>query len=398
MKKWLTMILALALALVAVSAAAETEEPVSDIPLPAYAYTGDDPVEAAVIAYMQESGIMDGYWLAEGGVCVPTPVIVYEREADDTHETVYGNFWTFCYVLQGDVLVCNSGGELPGVMQLEAQGDGWKVVSAEFAGDGEDYDRDIKRFADGDDDLLEAMYGAADGDGEPLKNARRVTLEAYVTANGLSVAAYQDPYWEPVGLFGKVYPPIQEEKQRALLEANREQWAFDAYAEPWFYAFTDLDHNGRLEVIAASTQGSGMYTYGHLWEVNAAGTAITDCFADTPVVEGPDDWPEIVRDELPCIYEPMLEMYFYPCEDVMRDGAARAIYTLKALCLYEGGAAWTTLASKTVEFTDDGGETVTAEDSRGDAISAEEYEQLRKECFEDFPTETLKLDWIKVGD
>ena len=23
---------------------------------------------------------------------------------------------------------------------------------------------------------------------------------------------------------------------------------------------------------------------------------------------------------------------------------------------------------------------------------------LRKECFEDFPTETLKLDWIKEGD
>ena len=82
----------------------------------------------------------------------------------------------------------------------------------------------------------------------------------------------------------------------------------------------------------------------------------------------------------------------------MRDGAARAIYTLKALCLIEGEAAWTTIASKTVEFTDDGGETVTAEDSRGDAISVEEYEQLRKECFEDFPTETLKLDWIKVGD
>ena len=392
MKKWLTMILALALALGAVSVAAETEEPVSDRPLPAYAYT-----EAAVIAYMQESGIMDGYWLAEGGVCVPTPVIVYEREADDTHETVYGNFWTFCYVLQGDVLVCNSGGELPGVMQLEAQGDGWKVVSAEFAGDGEDYDRDIKRFADGDDDLLEVMYGAADGDGEPLKNARRVTLEAYVTANGLSVAAYQDPYWEPVALFGEVRPPMAEEEQRALIEKNRALWAFGADAEPWFYAFTDLDHNGRLEVIAASTQGSGLYTYGELWEVAADYAHLERCWQEDPELEGPQDWPDVVVEELTGYHDAETGLWFYLCLDTMRDGAARAVLTWQVLCLYEGEAVFAPMGTKILDST--GGEpAVACTNWRGEEITEEAFDRLPETELADFAQETLKLDWIKVGD
>ena len=70
------------------------------------------------------------------------------------------------------------------------------------------------------------------------------------------------------------------EEQRAILEANRSLWEFtEPWESPWFYAFTDLDHNGRQEVIAASTQGSGIFTYAHFYEVKADFSGIENAVA-----------------------------------------------------------------------------------------------------------------------
>ena len=67
-------------------------------------------------------------------------------------------------------------------------------------------------------------------------------------------------------------PTIPEDDQKRILEENRSLWAFtDPFESPWFYTFTDLDCNGRTEVIAATTQGTGIYTYAHL-EVRASNT------------------------------------------------------------------------------------------------------------------------------
>ena len=76
-------------------------------------------------------------------------------------------------------------------------------------------------------------------------------------------------------------PPIEE--QRRILEENRSHWTFDEedYTPDWYYAFTDLDHNGLLEVLAASTQGSGMFTYVHFYEVLPDGSGVRNlCQAD----------------------------------------------------------------------------------------------------------------------
>ena len=55
-----------------------------------------------------------------------------------------------------------------------------------------------------------------------------------------------------------------DEAQRQVIEANRELWAFtDPYDSPWFYTIADLDHNGLLEILAATTQGTGIFTYAH---------------------------------------------------------------------------------------------------------------------------------------
>ena len=169
--------------------------------LPAWSYAGDDPVEAAVAAYMMDSGMADMYGAEEGDTAIPAPVILRTAETDDGHMTVWGNFWMFRYALGDGVLVCISGGEAPGIMTLEQAEGGWKGTALETAGDGEAYGEDIARFCEGDAELEEAYYTAGDGSTGLLEAVRTRFIRAYVEANALAAAAYQDPYWDPIPLF-----------------------------------------------------------------------------------------------------------------------------------------------------------------------------------------------------
>lgn len=192
MKKILSVLLALALALGICGAFAETAA------LPAFAYTGNDPVEAAVIKYMQETDF--GYETPEGGVLIPTPIILVQHINDgETEATVWGNFWIFTYARNGKILECTSGGENPGVLKLEKKDGEWAVVSAEFAGEGEDYQKDIKKFADGDE-KLEEQYGLTVGTDGYLPQYQRAAVVEYVRVNNLDIEAFQDAGSDPVSV------------------------------------------------------------------------------------------------------------------------------------------------------------------------------------------------------
>ena len=168
--------------------------------LPAWEYAGEDPVEAAVCACMMEN-LADLYGTEHGDTAIPAPVILRTEADGDGRMTVWGNFWMFRYVQHDGVLLCISGGEAPGVMTLEAADGGWKAVSLETAGWGEEYAEDIARFSRGDAELEAAYFAAEDGSADPLRSVRTRFIRAYVEAGGLAVTAYQDPYWDPVPLF-----------------------------------------------------------------------------------------------------------------------------------------------------------------------------------------------------
>ena len=57
--------------------------------------------------------------------------------------------------------------------------------------------------------------------------------------------------------------------QKEIISQNFEIWTLDSDYSQWFYTYADLNGNGRLEVIAATLQGSGLYTYANYYEVNS---------------------------------------------------------------------------------------------------------------------------------
>ena len=133
--------------------ALNNEEPTAlereSAPLPPFVYSGEDEQLRAITAYMTQSGteylVEDGI-NGSGTVAIPAPVIFKTKQVDETTAKVWGNFWVLNYKLDGTVLLCVSGGENPGVLTLEKTGDGWLVTDAEFAGDGDLYAEDIRRF------------------------------------------------------------------------------------------------------------------------------------------------------------------------------------------------------------------------------------------------------------
>ena len=196
-----------------------------------------------------------------------------------------------------------------------------------------------------------------------------------------------------------LFPPAapSAEEQKRILEENRSLWAFDEseYETDWYYAFTDLDHNGLLEVLSASTQGSGIYTYVRFYEVLPDGSGVRNLYHADAEIEGPDDWPEIILDSIPCYYDRAADRHYYVCSNIIRDGAAHGITQLAALCLKDGVAEWEVLASADVQWTEEG-EEKTYTDGAGNPITEKDYSSAVERRFTGMEQSELKPDWIAV--
>ena len=189
-------------------------------------------------------------------------------------------------------------------------------------------------------------------------------------------------------------PAMSEAEQRSLLERCRNIWyKQEPTWDDWFYAFTDLDHNGRLEVITASLQGSGLYTYVDCWEIDPGFTGLVVCPDNTQ--EG-QAWPDIIEDTLTFYHDPASGRYTYICEDLMRDGAAHYYTGTDSFCLYNGSFELRTLASKDEVYDAQGNSTVRCYDASGREIAMNDYLNAAITAFPGQEQGTIALNWTRV--
>lgn len=122
------------------------------------------------------------------------------------------------------------------------------------------------------------------------------------------------------------------EEQLALLCRQKNLWVreTDDMSElppENYYAITDLDHDGRLEVIRSSgPQGSGVFTTSEYFQISMDGTRIRPIHS-----EGSDN--DIVDGIGTAYVDPETDTYYYCVKDYMSGGAgARAVwYSLMSL-------------------------------------------------------------------
>lgn len=166
-----------------------------NVVLTEYAYTGDNKAVEAIYNYMRPEYMkMFG---DESQIYIPAYIIYQEVDADDEY-IVFGNFYVHGYKLTGNILESESGASMPGCAHLKQNGDGFEVVSIEFAGDGEEYDLDIKEFTKDYPEVYDMYF---DYQPERDEEIREEYIRMYVEDNNLNVEYYKDYGWDPIKLF-----------------------------------------------------------------------------------------------------------------------------------------------------------------------------------------------------
>lgn len=115
-----------------------------------------------------------------------------------------------------------------------------------------------------------------------------------------------------------------------------------------YYAVTDLDQNGRLELIVANVGGTGMYTYSTFYEVNESLDGVTVCLDHFQ--EG-DSQADLISDEVPAYLDKTTGTIYYIFEDLLKNGAAEYYENKRALTLSNGEVQQHYLAYKSAIYT-----------------------------------------------
>ena len=166
---------------------------------------------------------------------------------------------------------------------------------------------------------------------------------------------------------------------------------------PWYYTVTDLDHNGRLEFVAASQHPHDRSTNLKIWSVSKDGTSLEACRLDKAEDES---FPDIMTDTVDTYHVKDTDTWYYMVYDnvVISD---YEVYTVKtAVNLKNGTVGYDAYA---VEHTvaENGTKNVTHTDTNGISISAEQYNGSGANAFVGADRSNTAFEWLtadKIND
>ena len=169
------------------------------VPLPLM-YTGNDPYMPGVLKWMEEE---PASYYDTGEYYIPAPVVFYTDDSDENDIRIWGNFWVFRYDLEGENLLCQSGGENPGILHLKKSdetGPEYEVFEFEGCREGSEFDEDLKKIsekapAEAGDVYKMFTSAADDGTNEAV---RKEYIKMYADQVPFTITSYQDYGWDPV--------------------------------------------------------------------------------------------------------------------------------------------------------------------------------------------------------
>lgn len=182
-------------------------------------------------------------------------------------------------------------------------------------------------------------------------------------------------------------------KQIQLILDNMELWQRTGETEMYGYAVTDLDGNGRLEILSSSFGGTGFYTDTDIYEVNESLDGITLC--EQKKQEG-DSQADVMVTSVPVYYDAMNSTYYFVFHDLTKNGAQEYYENDRALSLQNGRVQETFLRYKTTLYTNSV-QSVTYTNAEGNPISLEEYNGIADRVFAGMEKRQANLQWITNG-
>lgn len=164
--------------------------------------------------------------------------------------------------------------------------------------------------------------------------------------------------------------------------------------QPWYYAITDLNHDGSLEFIAASQHPTDRSTNLRLWEVSEDRSALVECRVEKDPEES---FPDIMTDNTDTFHNTEDELWSYLFYDhvVISD---TEIYTSKSAFNFKDGVI--SYRAFAVEHTvvENGLRTVSYTDMEGNVIDAKAYLEAGHAAFEKEERSSTGFEWLTVNE
>ena len=163
---------------------------------------------------------------------------------------------------------------------------------------------------------------------------------------------------------------------------------------PWSYAVTDLDHNGQLELIAASEHRANHATNLMMWEVSKNGGSLLKCVVK---LEEDESFPDIIADSADTFYDEAGDTWHYLFYDniVLSDHEAYAVKC--SVTLKNRSVSFEQYAVEHV-VTAGGAQNVAYQDAGGKTISADEFNAAGIAAFPEKDRSSTNLDWFAYDE
>lgn len=181
--------------------------------------------------------------------------------------------------------------------------------------------------------------------------------------------------------------------QLELIVDHVDEWAFtmDYANDVYEYAVTDLDKNGRLEIIAANMGGTGYYTYSNFYEVNETFDGLQLCERD---VEEGESQADLGDADVDAYYDSETGVIYYMFRDYIKNGAAEYYGVQIAVSLVDGKLTEEPIAFYSEIYTDSGCD-ISYRDAEGQEITAEEYESAADTVFAGMEKQAAQFLWLE---
>ena len=158
----------------------------------------------------------------------------------------------------------------------------------------------------------------------------------------------------------------------------------------WRYTVTDLDHNGKLEFVAAFQNPDNLATGLKVWTVSDDMSALEECRL---AVEEGESFPDFLTDMADTFHDTKTDTWYYLCYDNVVGGENEYSTYKTAVTLKEKELSYTTFAAehavvvyglRHVSYTDD----------KGVAISAEQFNDAGLNSFPGAEKSNTSFEWM----
>ena len=158
----------------------------------------------------------------------------------------------------------------------------------------------------------------------------------------------------------------------------------------WFYTVTDLDHNGRLELLAASVQGANCIPAAKFWEVSVDGRALEP--GRLNIADG-ETFVNIITDSAETRYDPGNDSWYYLVTSYYPVSADEAYLDKSAVFLKSGVLDYGVLATEHVS-----GANSSYMGPDGKAITEADFRCIGDRVFENTQQTGTHFEWFKADD